>query len=302
VEIRAKIKPPGKAAGRQRRPGLAKMIGTARQLLLSIALVAASGAAHAADLPSKIAPPVFTPPPAPVFTWTGFYLGVSAGYGVDHFAFPYNISVPGAHVVEHRGGITAQGAIAGGQVGFNYQFTSDVFSLPLTNVVMGVEIDNSWSGIRGQTTANEAFPPEFGTAVFGSKFENFGTLRGRIGYAFGRFLPYFTAGLTYGTVDTYYSIATNAPFFRAGSSTATRFGIAPHVGVVGIGLEYAITNNLTVKGEYLYDFINARYTTNLMNGFAVDFGTRTMYHIARVGLNYKFDWLSPPPAPIVSKY
>jgi len=301
VEIRTKIKPPRKTDV-QRRLGLTNSIGAARQLLLSIALVAAAGAAHAADLPSKTTPPIFAPPPPPEFTWTGFYLGVSAGYGVDHFAFPYNIAVPGMHVVEHRGGITARGAIVGGQVGFNYQFTSNVFNLPLTNVVMGVEIDDSWSGIRGQTTINEAFPPEFGNAVFGSKFKNFGTLRERIGYALGRFLPYFTAGLTYGTVDTYYNVATNAPFFRAGSSTATRFGVAPRVGVVGIGLEYAFTNNLTVKAEYLYDFINARYTTNRINGLAVDFGTRTMYHIARVGLNYKFDWFSPPPAPVVAKY
>lgn len=302
MEIRTKIKSPGETAGVERRPGLANVIGAARQLLLSVAFTAAAGSVHAADLPSKTQPPVFTPPPAPEFTWTGFYLGVNAGYGVDHFAFPYNISVPGLHVVEHRGGITARGAVVGGQIGFNYQFRSDIFGLPVTNVVAGVEIDSSWSGIRGQTSVNEAPVGEFGTAVFGSKFENFGTLRGRVGYALGRFLPYFTAGLTYGTMDTYYSVATNAPFFRSGSSTATRTGIAPRVGVVGIGLEYALTNNLTVKAEYLYDFINARYTTQLINGFAVDFGTRTMYHIGRVGLNYKFDWLSPPPAPVVAKY
>ena len=64
------------------------------------------------------------------------------------------------------------------------------------------------------------------TATFGSKFEDFGTARIRLGYAWGRFLPYLTGGFTYGTIETFYSVATPG-FFNAGTSTATRSGFFP---------------------------------------------------------------------------
>src|ERR1700730_13021829 len=64
-------------------------------LLLFGALWAGASAARGADLPSKTGPPVFEPPPAAEFSWTGFYLGVHGGGGVDHFGFPFAILVPG---------------------------------------------------------------------------------------------------------------------------------------------------------------------------------------------------------------
>ena len=80
-------------------------------------------------------------------------------------------------------------------------------------------------------------------------------------------------------------------------------GVPPHVGAVGGGLEYAIAPRFTVKVEYLYDFINARPVVfNPVAGSSIQFNTRTDYHIGRVGLNYKFDWLSPLAAPVVAKY
>jgi len=88
-------------------------------------------------------------------------------------------------------------------------------------------------------------------------------------------------------------------FFNAGSSTATRSGVFPHVGAVGIGAEYAVAPHFTVKVEYLYDFTNARPEVfNPVAGSSIPFGTRTAYHIARVGLTHHFDWLSPPAAPV----
>ncbi|MDQ6867794.1 MAG: outer membrane beta-barrel protein [Pseudomonadota bacterium] len=264
-------------------------------LLLLGALSAGAGAARAADLPSATQTPVFEPPP-PEFSWTGFYLGVHAGGGIDHFAFPFAVAVPRGDSFYGTNGITATGPIGGLQAGFNYE-------LPFFHIVAGVEIDNSASGIRGQTTVNGTLNSGApATAVFGSKFEDFGTARIRLGYAWGRFLPYLTGGFTYGTIETFYSAATPG-FFNAGSSTATRSGVFPHVGVVGIGAEYAVAQNFTVKIEYLYDFINARPVVfNPVPGSSIQFITRTAYHIARVGLNYHFDWLSPLAAPIAAKY
>ncbi|WP_036260032.1 outer membrane protein [Methylocapsa aurea] len=273
----------------------------AARLFSIAALATAAGSAYAADLPSRMPPPVL-PAPVPAFTWTGFYLGANAGFGVDHFAFPFAVNAPS--YFEGRSGITAVGGIIGVQAGFNYQIQSDIFQLPLTNVVLGVEIDNDWSSIRGHSTVSSPLPGgAVGAASFGSKFLNFGTLRGRVGYAFGRFLPYFTAGLTYGTTNTYYTAATSDPYFSSASTTVTRTGIAPHVGVVGIGLEYGLSNNVTIKAEYLYEFINARTMVfNTSSTTSVQFLTRTMYHVGRVGLNYKFDWFSPSAPPVLAKY
>jgi outer membrane immunogenic protein len=266
-------------------------------VFLCIALSAVAGPVRAADLPSKIEPPVFQPPPPAEFSWTGFYAGVNVGGGIDHFAFPYSINVlEKDNFVAGRNGITATGPFGGIQAGYNYE-------LPFFHIVAGFEIDSDVSGIRGQTTATGTL--FFGapvTANFGSKFEDFGTARVRLGYAWGRFLPYLTAGFTYATTQTYYSLATPA-LFTTGSITETRTGVFPHVGAFGIGLEYAIDSHFTVKAEYLYEFINSRavlFTPGL--GSTVDFNTRTMYHIGRVGLNYKFDWLSPLAAPVVAKY
>lgn len=265
-------------------------------LLLLGALSAGDGTARAADLPSTTQVPVFEPPPPAEFSWTGFYLGVHAGGGLDHFAFPFAILVPGGGFVKGTSGITSVGPIGGLQVGFNYE-------LPFFHIVAGIEIDNSASGITGQTTVNGTLGSGApATALFGSKFENFGTARLRLGYALGRFLPYLTGGFTYGTIETFYSVSTPG-FFSAGASTATRSGVLPHVGALGIGAEYAITQNFTVKVEYLYDFINARPVVfNPVAGSSIQFNTRTDYHIGRVGLNYKFDWLSPLAAPVVAKY
>jgi outer membrane immunogenic protein len=265
-------------------------------LLLLGALSAGAGAARGADLASKPLAPVLEPPP-PEFSWTGFYLGAHAGGGLDHFAFPFDIFVPEpGGFFKGTSGITASGPIGGLQAGFNYE-------LPFFHIVAGIEIDNSGSGIRGQTTVTGILVSGLpATVTFGSKFEDFGTARIRLGYAWGRFLPYLTGGFPYGTIETFYSVA--APgFFNSGSSTATRSGVFPHAGAVGVGVEYAIAQNFTVKVEYLYDFINARWAVfNPVPGSSIQFNTRTMYHIARVGLNYHFDWLSPLATPIVAKY
>jgi outer membrane immunogenic protein len=266
-------------------------------ILLCMALAAAAGSVRAADLPSKTEPPVFQPQPPAEFSWTGFYAGVHVGGGTDHFAFPYAIQVPGVWAyTQGRSGITASGPFGGIQAGYNYE-------LPFFHIVAGFEIDSSVSGIRGQTTVNGTLLSGLPVgATFGSKFEDFGTARVRLGYAWGRFLPYLTAGFTYATTQTYYSVATST-LLGAGSITETRTGVFPHVGAFGIGLEYAIAPNLTAKAEYLYEFINARSVLfTPAPGSTVNLNTRTMYHVARVGLNYKFDWLSPLAGPVVAKY
>jgi outer membrane immunogenic protein len=107
-------------------------------LLASAATALLAGAASAADLPRRAAPPpVFTP--VPVFTWTGAYFGINAGYAFDASS---NNTSSFAVPAPYGNGTTAffsqrnqEGFTGGGQVGYNYQFT------PGSGVVIGIEAD-----------------------------------------------------------------------------------------------------------------------------------------------------------------
>jgi outer membrane immunogenic protein len=261
-----------------------------------LAAAASAGAARASDLTPTAAPPVFQPPPPPQFSWTGFYIGVNVGGGLDHFAFPFSITAPSGGSIVGTSGITSAGPVGGIQVGFNYE-------LPFFHIVAGIEIDNDPTGIRGDSAINGVLSSGAPiTATFGTRFIDFGTARLRLGYAWGRFLPYLAGGFTYGTAEASYSVSTPG-FFSTGGITETRSGVIPHVATIGAGIEYAIAPNFTIKAEYLYDFINARQVAfNPAPGATISFNTRTAYHIGRVGVNYKFDWFSPPAAPVVAKY
>src|SRR5262249_39083311 len=162
---------------------------------VALGIAPAAGPVRAADLPSKTEPSIYQPPPPAEFSWNGFYAGVHVGGGVDHFGFPFSIEVPGTGgLVNETTGITASGPVGGLQ-------SVLISELPFFHILAGIEIENSLSGIRGKTTVNRAFPSGAPfTAPFGSKFENFGTARLRLGFAWGRFLPYLTAGFTYGTI------------------------------------------------------------------------------------------------------
>lgn len=267
------------------RSSIASLLTRVCDLGVSVCLgiVAAAGPACAADL--------LQPPPPEEIDWNGFYAGVHVGGGVDHFGFKWDVNTPRpSGFQEGSAGITALGPFGGLQVGFNYK-------LPFWHLVTGIEIDDSAAGLTGQTTVNgvlRSFLPF--SATFGTNVYDFGTARFRLGYAWDRFLPYVTAGFTFGIIETSYNFETPG-FSSSSASTALRTGAFPHVGAFGAGVEYAIDPHFSVKTEYLYEFINARRTLFLQPDLSsVSFGTRTMYHIVRLGLNYKFDFSVPPPA------
>lgn len=265
--------------GNQHRAGPRFAATFGRKLLAVCALIGAAGTAGAADLPNLKQSPL-APPPA--FSWTGFYAGVNGGYGLDHFAFDYIYASP-VGFERSSSGITSRGVVLGGQIGYNYQLSNLPF---IGHAVVGVEVDSDWADIRGATNIGTPLGP----LSFGTRFENFGTARGRVGYDFDRLLVYITGGLTYATSETYYTA--NGV---SGSLTATRSGIFPNIGVAGAGVEYAFANNLTMRAEYLYDFSGAEYEQfSPTTTSAIGFGTRSMYHILRLGLNYKFDLFGPP--------
>ncbi|ACB93767.1 outer membrane protein [Beijerinckia indica] len=236
----------------------------------SIVIMASSVAALAADLPNRAAPPTVPYlPPSPAFSWTGVYLGGQIGYqfGRD------SITAPGLFSVGH----SPNGVVGGAHIGFNYQ---------VSQFIVGFEGD-----VNGSSYSGSVFNPVFRTQLT-SRIPVDGSLRGRIGAAWDRVLVYATGGAAFASIKHGYIGSSLVP----GSATLTN----DRVGwTVGGGVEYAMTDNWSVRVDY-------RYTDY---GNISDFpGTITVPRIhhetnnrVQAGFSYKFD-TSPPTVPIVAKY
>ncbi|MCC0807041.1 porin family protein [Methylobacterium sp. W2] len=269
----------------------------------ALAGIVIAGSAFAADLPRRAAPPVFVP--VPVFTWTGAYFGINAGYGFDAGSNSDRYTLPGGSVlnsftrtpvvVSTNGGNDLEGFVGGGQVGYNYQFT------PGSGVVVGIEADAQYTdfGNKSRTVAG-TISPAAGALVSptsvripGNEMNFFGTVRGRIGYAFDRTLVYGTGGFAYGDG------ATGGDDFRTGYTA-------------GGGIEYALPTDsffnffkssaVTLKVEGLYVNLendkNNRGGRSVFNSAVAPSGLLTIspavaareseFAVVRAGLNYKF--------------
>jgi outer membrane immunogenic protein len=233
-----------------------------KMTLAFAALLGTTAHAAAADLPSR----AYAPAPvyaAPMFTWTGFYIGLNAGYGGDKNTY----SINGFGNVL---GISSGGFIGGAQIGYNYQFAGSAF-------VLGLEADLQATNIESKVSI-------LGISL-GSKLDYLGTVRGRLGYAFtDRALLYVTGGLAYGRVKS--NIANIITF--GGSNTGW---------TAGAGIEYALTQNWSLKTEYLYVDLGTKNSL-LVPGLTI--GVKSHEHIVRAGLNYRFAWGAP--SAVVAKY
>jgi outer membrane immunogenic protein len=229
------------------------------------AVTAIVGTANAADI--RPPPPVKAPPAfvAPLFTWTGFYIGANLGYGWgDGSGTIRHVSVA---PVGARGPLSGDGdGILGGiQIGYNWQTGP---------FVIGFETDFQATGAEGSFTGRA------GPVLYRGTTETpwFGTIRGRVGYAADRWLFYFTGGGYYAE-NKATGIASRPGAVAAFSTTEDGWGWT-----VGGGVEWAFAPNWSAKLEYLYlatpDNVPTRPGTRL------DGNTDT--HVFRVGVNYRF--------------
>ena len=266
----------------QRRVGFRKLHAALAALPILVA-AATVGSASAADLP------INAPASVPMFTWAGFYFGLNAGVG---FAGNSNLHYASfgrsAGAYDLYPGIPAvvPGATIGGQVGYNWQFG---------NLVVGVETDYAFLGDRPVRNATFAAPPAYQAAgvgaylISGGRTNYFGTLRGRVGYAFDRTLLYATGGIAYGGSRDAAAVTLGtgggALSYPAGVSTSSQTKYA-----VGGGLEYALGDNWTARFEYL--FVNLSRNQQVFdNGSGAGYVLHltNANHIVRAGLNYKLD-------------
>jgi outer membrane immunogenic protein len=215
------------------------------RFLIGALIASVATSSLAADLPPRQAS-YAAPAYAAPFTWTGVYFGVNGGVGW---------ASTGDNTFGGLSGFTF-----GGTVGANYQ---------MGQFVIGAEGDWDWADVSHTQSY-----------LFASNRMNVNetmTLRARAGFAINRALIYVTGG--YAGVNANASFTT--PFLGWGGSQSQWIS----GGAVGAGVEYALTNNITAKAEYLYLPLSS--TTYFSSPF---YSTRTPVDLSllRGGVNYKF--------------
>jgi outer membrane immunogenic protein len=211
------------------------------------AALSVAAPAFAADIPGRRAPQGFEPRTIPAFTWTGFYVGLNAGTVWGDFTKE-------GKVIDAKTGFTG-----GLTVGYNQQIGQQF--------VAGLEADYNYSGLGGR-----GFAVPSGAVVKGD-MTSFGTIRGRLGMSFDRALVYATGGYAFGFSKI------SGPVL---SETATHHGYA-----LGVGLEYAFTNNISAKAEYLYMPLSGQ-SALAIPGAPAGAKTGIDASVIRAGVNYRF--------------
>ena len=259
-----------------------------KTLIGIVAITALAGApAIAADMAVKAPPKVMAP--VPVFSWTGFYIGINGGGSISHNRTTDTFFFSPAGVVEQNETFTHSpaGGVFGGQIGYNWQFDP--------HWVGGVEGDWQWTGQSETNCLMSCAQAFFGAPPGNSltdeqKLRWIATARARFGYADGGWLWYVTGGGAWGKIDQNLNYGAGAPeVFTAASFSTNRGGWT-----VGGGVETALWNsNWSAKLEYLY--VDLGTVTNSFSLGAVPEGpaiitssSKIQDNIIRVGLNYRF--------------
>lgn len=269
------------------------MLMKSRMIVALLATSLTTAAAFGADWPIA-APQFYQPSRMMAVEWTGFYFGVNAGYGWGQGSTDTSF-LGDSTGLQFAGGVTTpfglgptelsgtrlsgsgkpSGAIAGGQMGFNWQAGMAVF---------GAEFDAQWSG---QRTSFAVACTSGCTATEALKIKSLLTGRARVGLAFDWIMPYVTAGAALASVS-------DDTTLTVGGVTGS---FAPHSGsrlgwTAGAGVDIALTSNWSARLEYLYvaidDFSTSARIPNVLGLGSSAKGIDVRDNIVRVGLNYRF--------------
>ena len=227
-------------------------------------------AASAADMGLPLKTP---PPPAAVWTWTGFYIGANGGAGfgqvdpsLNWFSGAFTETLP-SHGIS--------GFLGGGQVGYNWQ-------MPNAPVVLGIEGDFDWAGLNGTTSCPLGFIP----MSCNTKENWIADVTGRVGFIADKALIYVKGGVAW--AQNNYTATMPFDTFTA---SETKVG-----GLLGAGVEYAITPSWSAKIEY--DFIDFGSSANNLTSANfgpipptfVNLGVSETVSEVKFGLNYRWNW------------
>lgn len=245
------------------------------QILLALVGVVFSSSVVAADSDPKTLAPAISQ------NWTGVYVGVNAGAAQGGQSDVTTTETLNNKFLNRKqyGSISPSGGFGGIQTGYNWQHN---------NFVLGVEGDIQGGGISDSTSGRAAIGGgTFYNLATSSKLNWFGTARLRAGYAVGNFLVYATGGLAVGSTEYQQNFTDNVQYSALYSEKKTRTGY-----VLGAGVEYAVSKNLSVKLEYQYiDLGRANVDapeSGPVPGYVLHTEFRPNFQIARLGVNWKF--------------
>jgi outer membrane immunogenic protein len=256
--------------------------------------------AFAADLPVKAGPIV-----APVYNWTGFYVGASGGWIWNDTDQSVNVTGPAASAAAQNAIARSMGfghvysLFGGAQAGYNWQVNPAW--------VLGVEADILGTNITESNSITNLVPvvgagSQDLTTMGSRRLDWMGTARARVGWSgINNLLLYGTGGLAYGGGSETIGVASvsgvggGAPFSLVSKDSSIRVGWT-----AGGGLEMAVSPNWTFKWEYLYydlgrDHVSVSQTVT--PAFTASSDSEFRGGLVRVGINYKFG-----AAPLVAKY
>ncbi len=235
--------------------------------LLIVAGLVSAQSASAADLPAQ---PVYKAPAAVIAqSWAGFYAGINGGWARGRTCWTFDPS----STADPEGCHNPDGAVVGGQIGYNWQFG---------NAVFGLEAAGDWADLKG---SNESISFSF---VNHTKVDAIGMFTGRIGWAGWNSTLLYVKGGAAVAHNKYITIGTVDPTMTATSSD-TRWGW-----VVGTGIEYAFMPNWSIAAEY--DYLDLGSKTDTLGNFSASFTCSATcqekitqnIHMVTARLNYRF--------------
>jgi outer membrane immunogenic protein len=251
------------------------LLGRLGLIAVAMSAIGVSAPAFAGDFPA----PAYSAAPAyiaPIYDWSGAYIGINGGWGSSHNCWDF--TTPGGAFIASEGCHDANGGTAGGQLGFRWQSNSIVF---------GVEAQGNWADFKGSN--NSLFFPG---STNQSNINAFGLFTGQIGYAWDNVLLYAKGGAAM-TNDTYKFFNTVGGSQVGSSGDQARWG-----GTIGAGVEYGFSPNWTAGVEYNHLFMGTKSAifTDSTGAFQGTDNIRQDADLVSVRVNYRWG------GPAISKY
>jgi outer membrane immunogenic protein len=243
------------------------LLGTVGLIALGFAVPAS--AADLAARPYTKAPPMV----APIYDWTGFYIGANGGWGQSRNCVDFLNVADGCR--ERSGGLV------GGQIGYRWQASQWVF---------GLEAQGDWADLSNQRVS--LINPAFSTRT---KTDGIGLFTGQIGYAWNASLFYVKGGAA--VTSNRFSILSTLTGTELAAASATRWG-----GTVGVGWEYGFAPNWSAGIEYDHLFMgnsNNSFSVNAVPAAFLNNRISQDVDMVTLRINYRFGGYG---SPVIAKY
>jgi outer membrane immunogenic protein len=244
-----------------------------------VALLGVAAPASAADLAAR--PYTKAPPPvlAPIYDWTGFYIGANGGWAQSHNCVDFILGAAFDDACRDR-----SGGVVGGQIGYRWQANQWVF---------GLEAQGDWADLSN--TRVSIINPLFSTRT---KTDGIGLFTGQIGYAWNASLLYVKGGAA--VTSNRFSILDTLTGTELAAASSSRWG-----GTVGVGWEYGFAPNWSAGIEYDHLFMgNSNNSFSVANPIVAGALDRISQDVDMVTLriNYRFGGLGVFGGPGVARY